>query len=143
MLNKELIKKKLDLIRSDLRKLEEYKDVEFSKVDPGWMELAAIERTLEKIIGRAIDINQHILLNQLEHKFTAPLEYRETFIKLANVGVFDVDFADQIAKSAGFRNLLVHEYNGLDEQTIYSSVGDALRDYTKYCDFILKYLKRS
>ncbi|MBU2563342.1 MAG: DUF86 domain-containing protein [Actinobacteria bacterium] len=39
------------------------------------------------------------------------------------------------------RNRLVHEYNDTKDEIIYRSVEDAIRQYVKYCDFILKFIK--
>ncbi len=43
------------------------------------------------------------------------------------------EFAREIAPSAGLRNRLVHEYNDSDQKIIYQSMGDALKQYTRYC----------
>jgi len=78
-----------------------------------------------EIIGRAIDINQHVLAQELTPKLSAPLDYTETFPKLAEIGVSPREFAQEIAKSAGFRNAIVHGYNRVDQATVYQSVGVA------------------
>ncbi len=44
-------------------------------------------------------------------------------------------------KSAGFRNAIVHDYDELDKIEIYKTVGDAIRQYRDYCEYILDYLE--
>ena len=73
----------------------------------------------------------------------APLDYRETFIKLGEFGVLSQPFAERIAKSAGFRNAIVHGYNNLDKQLVFTTIGEAIGQYTKYCGYLLAYLKKS
>ena len=43
--------------------------------------------------------------------------------------------------SAGLRNRLVHEYNDTKDEIIYRSVEDAIRQYAKYCNSILEFIK--
>jgi len=70
-----------------------------------------------------------------------PKTYRETFLLLEDLKILPRDFAEEISKSAGLRNVIVHEYNNLDKVIIYKKVGDAINQYVKYCDYILKFLK--
>ncbi|TET07726.1 DUF86 domain-containing protein, partial [Candidatus Aerophobetes bacterium] len=49
-------------------------------------------------------------------------------------------FAQEIAKSAGFRNAIVHEYNEIDKNIVYQTVGEAIKQYPEYCQYILNFL---
>lgn len=48
-----------------------------------------------------------------------PDTYRETFHLLGRYSIIPDDLARDLAKLAGFRNLLVHEYAGLDLDQVY------------------------
>ena len=37
--------------------------------------------------------------------------------------------------------MLVHEYDKADYSRVYNSIGDCLRDYNRYCEYILKFWK--
>ena len=141
MLNKELIRNKIEYIHKDLVVLADFSEYSFEDLIKESVSYSACERMLEQIIGRAIDINQHIILNKAELKTTAPLEYRDTFLKLIDLNIYPKDFGEKISKSAGLRNMLVHEYDKIDPQIVYSSVADTLSEYTKYCEYILEYIK--
>lgn len=141
MLREKFIRKKIELIHKDLGRLQPFAQMTFDEVAKDWMRYNAVERLLEKIIGRGIDINQHIISELVSIQVAAPLEYRETFLKLAELKVLPEDFAKEISESAGFRNVLVHEYNEVDEHTVYRSVGGAIGQYSRYCDYILKFLQ--
>lgn len=43
-----------------------------------------------------------------------PSTYADAFKRLGQAGVIEQDLADRLARAAGFRNLVVHAYEGLD-----------------------------
>lgn len=142
MLDKEFIVRKVKLIQEELSKLEVLRGFSFDEMAKDGVKMAAVERYLEKVVTRAIDINQHIV-SELG-KGSEPLKgYEDTFYALAKIGVYGEDFAKEIAPSAGLRNRLVHEYNSTKEEIVYNSVSDALKQYVKYCDFILKFVEKN
>ena len=74
-------------------------------------------------------------------KGSEPLRgYEDTFYIMAKLGVYPEGFAKEIAPSAGLRNRLIHEYNNTKDEIVYASVSDAIGQYAKYCDYILKFL---
>lgn len=111
MLNKPLIRRKLHLIVEELGRLLHFRDVSLEALMQDFIRQAAVERILERIIHRAIDINTHLIVELTtggEEKITR-LTYRDTFLQLAELGVYLRDFAESIARSVGLRNVLVHE----------------------------------
>lgn len=142
MLREKFVRKKIELIHQDLGRLKKLAHLTLDEAAKDWMTHSIVENLLMKIIGRGIDINQHIISEIVSIKMAAPLNYEETFLKLSELKILPENFARQIAKSAGFRNVLVHEYNNIEEQTFYRSVGEALNEYSKYCGYILKFLEK-
>lgn len=140
MIKETFIKRKIDLIQNELAHLAPMSKLSFEEVSRDFMKQAAVERVLERIINRAIDINQHLISNLADLKTEPPLDYTETFLKLADFGVYPASFAKDISKSIGTRNMLSHEYDKADEQEIYSSIADCLRDYNQYCEYIMRFL---
>ncbi len=142
MLDKDFLTRKTKLIQEELAHLEEFKDYSFDEVAKDFRKLAIIERLLEKIITRAIDINQHIISEK--GKGTEKIRgYEDAFIVLSEIGVYPEDFAKRIAPSAGLRNRLVHEYDNLDNKIVYKSVDEALEQYAKYCSYILDFVEKN
>lgn len=141
MLDASFIQRKIKLIQEDLGELEGLSHFSFDEIAKDYVKLSAVERILEKIIMRAIDVNQH-LVSELCRGDEKIKGYEDTFYVLADLGVYDKDFAGQIAPSVGLRNRLVHEYNDTDSKIIYESVGDAIKEYTKYCSYILKFIEK-
>lgn len=142
MLDIRFIQRKVKLIRQDLEVLTDLADLSFNAVAKDLYRYSTVQLLLMKIIGRAIDINEHLIGELATAKIGAPVTYRETFLKLKDLDVLPAKFAEQIAESAGFRNAVVHEYNNLDKWTVYRSVNDALKEYTQYCGYILKFLSK-
>jgi len=140
MLDSELIQRKVNLIREDLIKLEDFKKLSFDKLAKDWLKWNALEHIFMKIIGRGIDINEHLIAELGGPGTKAPRDYRETFLGLVELKVLPQEFAQEIAKSAGFRNAIVHEYNEIDKNVVYRTVGEAIKQYTEYCQYILNFL---
>jgi len=75
MLDKKFIKRKITLIQNELDNLLLIKETTIDDILKDPVKLAAMERFLERVINRALDINQHIIA---ENSQQAPLTYKET-----------------------------------------------------------------
>ena len=140
MLDKNFITRKIKLIQEEIAKVEELSNYTFEEIKDDFLKRYSVERALEKIIMRAIDINQHIIVENAVGYETIR-GYEDTFYILAKLNVYPEVFSKQIAPSAGLRNRLVHEYNDTKDEIIYNSVADAITQYTEYCNYILKYIQ--
>jgi len=134
----ELITRKIKFINEDLKNLSLFKNCSLSDYLKDDLKKAAIERILEKIINRIIDINYHILKEEYE---TMPEDYYNSFIDLGKKMVIPPSFAKEIAESTGLRNALAHEYETIDDKKVYESIKIALVQVPKYLKLIVKFLK--
>lgn len=141
MLNHDLIKRKLALNQKELERLKEFEHLAFDTIAHDSGKYAACERYLERLIGRAIDMNQHIIA-ELGDITLRVQTYRDTFLALAELGVYSKEFAQKIAPSAGLRNALVHEYNNIDPVILQKSIGDAIHEYNEYAGYILAFIEK-
>lgn len=129
MTDRELVTRKMVLIAADLeaigplasRSLEGYLTSPTDEVLAG--------RYLERIIGRMIDINYHLIT---EAGPPPPRDYHVSFTQLAPIGVLPAGFARQVAASARPRNRMVHEYDEIDPTRVYEVLQAAVRDVPKY-----------
>ena len=140
MLDKEFIKNKITFIQEELAFLQKYKSCSLQEIVSDYFKHTIIERILERIINDAIDINQHIISEKSKKEI--PNDYKETFLLLAVLKVLPLKFADNISKSIGLRNILTHNYRKLDEKLFYNSIKSCLIDYNKYCEIVLRYVKK-
>lgn len=141
MLNKDFIRRKAALIEDELTRLTEFEHLTIEEAAADYKSQAIVERLLERVIGRAIDINQHIIAEKGAHLKTVT-KYRDTFLRLADLRVYSVEFAKKIAPSAGFRNALVHDYNDIDPRILQKSIGEAIREYNEYTKYVLAFIER-
>ena len=98
------------------------------------------ERLLERIIGRMIDINYH-LLTETDHP--PPADYYVSFTQLATLGVYDMEFGRRIAACTGLRNRIVHEYDEVDPRRVHEALGAAMQDVSTYLRAVEDYVKRT
>lgn len=142
MIRPEFVHRKLQLIADDLGRLVRFKDETLESLTGDDVKLAAVERMLERIVMRAVDINEH-LVSELAtgEERTARLSYRDTFLMLADHDVYPKEFAERIANSAGLRNILVHDYNDVDRRIVHASIRTWLQDYHRYLEHVGSFLR--
>ncbi|MEF8824416.1 MAG: DUF86 domain-containing protein [Desulfohalobiaceae bacterium] len=144
MFRKDFVQRKLQLIAEDLGHLLHFRDLSLQELTDDFVQAAAVERILERMVMRAIDVNEHLiseLSTGAEERITR-LSYRDTFLWLAELGVYPRDFAERIAKSAGLRNILVHDYNDLNREVVHSSIQSCLEDYHLYVEFLQAFVRQ-
>ena len=142
MIRPEFVKRKLQLIAVDLERLLYFRHATLEDITGDFVKLAAVERLLERIVMRAIDVNEHLiseLASGREEKATR-LTYRDTFLILAELGVYPSGFAEEISRSVGLRNILVHDYNDADRRIVHRSINLCLRDYQCYVEAVSGFL---
>ena len=140
MIDPELVTRKMVLIAADLKALGRFADRPLEQYLADATDEVLVERYLERIIGRMIDINYHLVTEAGE---PPPRDYFASFTHLARLGVLSPAFATRIAACAGLRNRLVHEYDEIDPERVYAGMQSAVRDVPEYLRLIESYLDRS
>lgn len=133
----DLVLKKIKMMRADLANLKKFEKITFSEYMADDLKRASIERFLEKITGRMIDINYHILREEYE---ILPDDYYGSFIQMGKNKVITEELAVEIAKSSGLRNALAHEYDKIDDQKVFNSIKTALVEIPQYIRKVLEFL---
>jgi uncharacterized protein YutE (UPF0331/DUF86 family) len=128
-IDRELVTRKLLLITKDLEALRGIAAAGLAPYVESRIDQAVAERYLERTIGRMIDINYHVIT---ESGHAPPPDYHASFTMLAELKILDPDFARRIARCAGLRNRLIHEYNEIDPQKVFESLDAALADIPIY-----------
>ena len=139
MLDAELVTRKMLLVTRDLSALEPIARKDLGAYLASDTDEVLVERYLERMIGRMIDINYHLLT---EAGYPPPSDYYASFTQLAQLGAVDHDFARRIATCAGLRNRIVHEYDELDPRKVHEALQTAMVDVPKYLRHISDYLAR-
>ena len=129
MIDKELVTRKVLLITEDLRALAPLAAKPLAEYLASPTDEVLAERYLERIIGRMIDINYHILT---ESGQAPPKDYYQSFTALAGIGMLDREFATRMAACAGLRNRITHDYETIDPARVHEALQSALRDIPTY-----------
>ena len=137
-IDRELVTRKLLLVTAEIESLGAIRDKGRDAYLASSIDQAVVERRIERAVGRMIDINYH-LITASGHP--PPSDYHASFLKLADLGVLDPEFARRIARAAGLRNRLVHDYEDLDPGKVFDALDDALRDVPVYLARVNHYLK--
>lgn len=138
MIDPELVTRKINLILKDVKELEPYRRMTLQEYLADRINELVVERLLERIIGRMIDINYHLVT---ELGCPPPRDYFESFTELGKLGVLPTDFARTVAQAAGLRNRIVHEYDEVDEQKIHEALPTVLEDIPRYIGHVHKLVR--
>jgi uncharacterized protein YutE (UPF0331/DUF86 family) len=65
----------------------------------------------------------------------------DLFIILGRNQILPYDFAEKLAKMVGFRNLLIHEYVGVDLERVHTFLKDDLNDFNRFRGLIYQAFK--
>ncbi len=140
MVDRELVTRKLAMIVDDLRAVTPLAMKPLDDYLASLTDEVLAERYLERMIGRMIDVNYH-LVTDAGH--APPRDYYESFTQLAKLGVLPAAFASQIAACAGLRNRIVHEYDDIDPRRVYEGLQAAVRDIPEYLRRVHQHVEAS
>lgn len=137
MIDAQLVTRKMVLILEDLKALEEMARRTPEEHLASASHRVMAERYLERMIGRMIDINYHLVTASDR---PPPRDYFSSFVELATIGILPSAFAHEIAACAGLRNRLVHEYDEIDPARVFEGVQMAARDVPVYLRAIEEFI---
>ena len=140
MIDKEVVREKLQELNRYLKELEDFKSMsleEFSSsLGKQWMVFHGLQLSIQILI----DAGNHILAaigeNQIE-------DYVDIIDKLGKRGVIPSEFACQIRSMAGLRNILVHEYAELKLDKIYEILQNHLNDFHNFIKYINQFIEKT
>jgi uncharacterized protein YutE (UPF0331/DUF86 family) len=113
-------------------------EVPVARLEDDRMLRHGVERILTQLVELAVSVNSHISATQLG---SVAEDYRSSFALARRAGLIDQDLAERLQRSAGLRNILVHEYVGTDLGVVAASIGDALTDYGAYVRSAARWLQ--
>jgi uncharacterized protein YutE (UPF0331/DUF86 family) len=127
----------LDELNERLARLEALKAKSRSEFDADPYLRDIVERNLEVAAQCCLDICHRVISIE---KALKPGDYREAFLRMSELGVLPPEFARKLSPIAGFRNILVHEYLGLDWNEVYSNL-QKTSDLVRFAEYIREWLK--
>ena len=137
-LNERIVTNRISKLREYLKVLKELQKASFEEFVSNPRIRYSAERCLHLAIECAINIGNHIISALQLRK---PEEYHEIALILEENGVIPREFAEEFVKMIRFRNILVHDYVGLDISRVYTFLQERLADFELFIEYITKFLK--
>jgi uncharacterized protein YutE (UPF0331/DUF86 family) len=139
MVDKTIIQRKLADLDTYLGQIDQYAGVSLETYRSDWKTQRIIERTLQMMIETCADIANHILS---DGGMRAPTSYADTFKALHENAIIGPELSSSMEKMAKFRNVVVHQYEGVDAGIVVTILRTHLADFKRYRDAVLAYLDK-
>ncbi len=130
------IERRLDELNERLARLEPLRNKPRSDFDSDPYLRDIVERNLEISAQCCIDICHRIIVLENAKK---PMDYYEAILMMGELSVLSPGFARRLAPLAGFRNILIHEYLGVDWDHVYQHLQD-LDELVEFANAIRRWL---
>lgn len=139
MTDRELVTRKILLIAKDVDALGALAAMTPEDFLAAPVNAVLAERYVERVVGRMIDINYHLIT---ESGGAPPPDYYQSFVQLATLDVYPIDFARRMAACAGLRNRIAHEYDDIDPLKLFDAVRRAVHDVPDFLRHVEAWLSR-
>lgn len=139
MVDKALILRKIDDLDLYQRQIGEFSGITVQGYREDWKTQRIVERTLQMMIETCVDIANHIVSDR---GMRTPTSYSDTFKVLFENGIIDRDLFEIMEKMAKFRNVVVHQYEGVDAEIVAIILKKHLADFERFREGVLDYLRK-
>lgn len=139
--NRSVVLAKLDQMLRSLARIEARmpKSLENLKSDPDTQDIVA--HNLQKVIQSAADTAAYIC--SLDNQLNAPQSMAECFDQLRETKLIDFQLSESLKKAVGLRNVLVHEYEGVNWEIIYFVLKNNLKIFHEFAEVIFKNIPKN
>lgn len=99
-----------------------------------------VERNFQVAIQTCIDIANYIIAQE---NLSVPEQEENIFITLSKGAILSDELGEKIKGLVGFRNILVHEYLGIDHSLVYEILQNKLSDFDDFAKAIVTFLENN
>ena len=139
MVNPQVVRRKLIKMDGYLKELQDLQGYAYSEYLSNNLVRRSAERLLQLLVDVAADINTHVIVDE---DFAPPSDYYTSFIKAGEVGLLPGAFAARLAPAAGERNILVHDYENINNKIVFDSIPIAVQMFGQYIGYVEDFLRR-
>jgi uncharacterized protein YutE (UPF0331/DUF86 family) len=118
--------------------LRKYKTLSRVKIEKDIDTRGMVERYLYLAVQSTLDLAEAVISFKRLRK---PATFSESFYILCEEHLVSRSLADKMAKLAGFRNILAHDYEKIDYDIVYDVLQDKLNDIIDFVAIIKKKLR--
>lgn len=137
MMEREIVDSRIRLMIKYIDRLKGFDSVQLTDYLDNFDYQLMVERLIELLVEASSDINSYMLA-QLHN--VIPSTYYDSFIEAGKNHLITRELANELAKSAGMRNRLVHQYEEIDHEIVFKSISVALKQFPLYIQQIITYL---
>jgi len=130
--------RKLSELEEYLGQIREFASIKQEEYSRDWKTQRIIERTLQMMIELTVDISAHLISDK---RLRVPTGYADTFKVLFEGGLIGQDLYQVLMQMAKFRNVVVHQYDRIDDKIVVDILQNHLGDFLLFRDAVLKILK--
>lgn len=134
---KDKITRKLNYMQKYVSYLKSVRNIDMKTLDNNYELRSSVERNFHLAIETAIDIGEIIIS---EEGYERPEDYRSVFLIIGRNGILPETFAVNLSNAAGFRNILVHAYEDVDLELLYTFLTEKLDDFDEFAGYISDYI---
>jgi uncharacterized protein YutE (UPF0331/DUF86 family) len=124
-------------MRKCVDRLRKFQNLSFQDYLDEFDNQLLVERLIELLVEFASDINSYLLVELYQ---TPPDTYATSFSEASKQGLISSPLAQKLSKSAGMRNILVHQYLEVEHEVVYSAIPKAITQYQQYIKEITLFL---
>lgn len=136
MVDREILATRLSKLREVLRKLQPIAAKTQDEYLASEIDRDLSEHYLRLALEATLDTGNHIIASA---GFRKPLQMRDIPLILAENKVLAYPLAEKLARAAGLRNRLVHDYGTIDHTILYRILQEDLTDFETFAIAIGKY----
>lgn len=135
-----VVNRKLQKLVDYLLELEKMHGISLEDYLGDFRHRRTVERLIQLIVDVAVDINTHTVVDAGQ---PPPADAFSSFLEAAKIGLLPRIFAQKIAPSTGERNIIVHDYESIDDEIVFESISEALELYYQYIKHVYEYIRKN
>lgn len=139
MVDRSLILRKLSQLDTYIEQVSEYSGIGPEQYMADWKVQRIVERTLQMMIETCTDIAEHIIADS---RMRVPTSYADTFSVLRENNIIDEKLSLNLEKMSKFRNIVVHQYEGVDASIVVLILQEHIKDFDEFKEAVLRFLGR-
>ncbi len=138
MVNSRIAAKKISQVRHNLDRVRRKTpfDLQTLRTDPDLQDI--VLHNLQLAVQGCIDLAAHIIA---DHGWGVASSINETFYMLRDRGVISLGLMEKMVSMAGFRNILIHEYEDVSLEIVYNIARKHLTDIDEFLLTVAEHFK--
>lgn len=129
MVEQDVIRKRLVVLEEYLRDLASVQELPWKEFSTDKITRRFVERTLHIAIEACLDIANHIISYE---GYREPRSNKDCFEILMEQGILEVELTQRLKKMAQFRNVIVHDYIGVQPEIVYAVLTKHVKDIATF-----------